>query len=159
MGLIEPCPEWKRRIQMSIAVASVGVLLFAVTLAHTFLGVASQIVRLQLKRAVKTGLLEPDYAADLQGAMVDSRRLLYVSIAAVVIGAASSVIMVTAVAFEDTIDDGGKTGVLVLGLLILWGLGWVWMRIAIRWLVDAEAERFNAREIISGLQPTAAVGS
>lgn len=144
---------------MSIAVAIVGVLLFAVTLVHMFLGVVSQIIRRQLKRVIKTGLLQPDYAADLEGAVAHGRQLLGVSIGVVLVGAASSVILVTAIAFDDTIEDGGKTGFFVLGLLILWVLSWAWMRVATHWLADADAELKNARQIIAKLQPKFAVDS
>lgn len=141
---------------MDIALAILGVLFFAVTIALLGLATASQITLGLLRRVIDTRVLKPAYAADLEGAVVDGRRLLYVSLAATAAGASSAAIVMLAIAFNPEIDDLGKLGFTVVGLLILWAVGYLWMKVSIRWLTDAIDELGNARRIVAKVHAKAA---
>ncbi len=141
---------------MDIALAILGVLFFAVTIALLGLATASQITLGLLRRVIDTRVLKPAYAADLEGAVVDGRRLLYVSLAATAASASSAAIVMLAIAFNPEIDDLGKLGFTVVGLLILWAVGYLWMKVSIRWLTDAIDELGNARRIVAKVHAKAA---
>ena len=141
---------------MDIVLAILGVLFFAVTIALLGLATASQITLGLLRRVIDTRVLKPAYAADLEGAVVDGRRLLYVSLAATAASASSAAIVMLAIAFNPEIDDLGKLGFTVVGLLILWAVGYLWMKVSIRWLTDAIDELGNARRIVAKVHAKAA---